>query len=287
VFYPLLSLCLFYLKGVFDNVVLLLHSCAKCCPVATLLYKMLSCCYTPVQNFVLLLHSCTKCCPVATLLYKMLSCCYTPVQNVVLLLHSCTKCCPVATLLYKMLAVKLQERVLISCHTFCGHSFSFLFSEELWRMAGHFSFRRVIDEWRRSFCGMTTDEGQTNSENSVSHSFLTANPTQTILEANLAFREKKSARHVERRNGHLSIVTTQQAGKLGIRGSIPIGGRDAFSRHWVQTGSGARPALWSICNVSGKTLQRVKLSIGLSCAKITKDCCCNSSPLLIPWLVFN
>jgi hypothetical protein len=195
----------------------------------------------------------------------------------------------VATLLYKLLAVKLQEHVLTSCHTFCGHSFSFLLSEELWHMAGHFSFRWVIDEWRRSFCGMTADEGQNNSENSVSYSnFLTANPTRTVLKANPAFREEKSAWHVERRNGYLSIVTTQQAGRLGIRGSIPSGGRDAFSRNCVQTGSGACPALWTICNVSGKMLQRMKLNIGFFCAKITKDCWCNSSPLLvIPWMVLN
>jgi len=34
-------------------------------------------------------------------------------------------------------------------------------------------------------------------------------------------------------------------------------------------------------NVSGKMLQGVKLSIGLFCARITEDCCCNSTPLLV------
>lgn len=100
--------------------------------------------------------------------------------------------------------------------------------------------------------------------------FFTANPTRTFLEANPAFREEKSTWHAERRNGHLSIVTTQQAGRLGIQGSIPSGGRDAFSRHWVQTGSGARPALWSIFNANGKMLQRVKLSTGLFVPRLRK-----------------
>ena len=40
---------------------------------------------------------------------------------------------------------------------------------------------------------MTTDEERNNSENSVSRSFLTANPTRTVLEAKPAFREEKSA----------------------------------------------------------------------------------------------